>query len=73
MHAQIGFMHRRNRMTAHHRMTVNAIDFALISGKEIAERGVTLQLRCTDNHRHIGLIENRFADFNRFADIADFR
>ena len=64
-------MHGRDRMVAHDRMAVDAVGFALIGRKEIAESGVTLELRRTDNQRHIGLIKDRFADFNSLTDIAD--
>ena len=55
--AQIGFVHRRHRMAAHHRMAVDAIDLALIGGEEMAEGGVAFQLRRADDDRHAGLLE----------------
>ncbi len=66
-------MHGRDRMAAHDGMVVDTIGFALIGGEQIAERCVTLELRRTDNQRHIGLIKDRFADFHGLTDIADMR
>jgi hypothetical protein len=68
---QIGLAHRRDRMPAHDRVSVYAIGFAAIGGEEIAEGGITLELRRTDQQRHGPLIEDPTADLDGPPDIAD--
>ena len=67
---QVGLMHRRHRMPAHHRVPVDAIRFAAIGGEEISECGVALELWRTDDNRHRALLKYSPANFNGTADIA---
>ena len=69
---KVRLVHRGHRMAAHDGMAVDAKDPALVSGKEIAECRIALQLRRADDDGHDGLPEYRSADFDRLADIADF-
>ena len=52
MQQQIGFEHRRHRMTAHHRVAIDAESAALVPSEEMAEGSVAFQLRCTDDQGH---------------------
>src|SRR5206468_4200161 len=71
MHAQIRFMHRRHRMAAHHRMPIDAVDGALISGEQMTEGRITLELGRADHKRHCVVTKNLAPDVDGLSDIAD--
>ncbi len=71
MNGKIRLVHRRDGMTAHDRVAVDAENAPLIGSKEIAEGRIALELRRADDDRHQLLFEDLFADLDRLADIAD--
>src|SRR5205814_3964399 len=71
MGAQIRFIHRRHRMAAHHRMPIDAVDGALISGEQMTEGRITLELGRADHKRHCVVPENLAPDVDGLSDTAD--
>ena len=73
MDQEVGFVHRRRGMAAHHRMAVDPVISVAIGGEEMTEGGVAPKLRRTHHQRHAVLLEHGTADLDRPADIADGR
>ena len=74
---EVAFMSRRDRMPAHRRMPVQAVDGPVAAdaeaSEEIAEYAVATQRRRSDQQRHKRRAKHLGSDLNRPADAADRR
>ncbi len=73
MQGDIRLVHRGDGVARHHGVAVDAIGPALIGGEQMAEGGVTLELRRADDEGHKLPAKAPGADVERAADAADLR
>ena len=73
MHAQVGFVHRRDRMARHRRVTVEPVARAIDGGEQVAKRLIALQARRADDHRRPFARHVLHAEVDRTADRTHLR
>lgn len=68
MAQQVAFMHRCDRMNAHHRMSINAVILSLIGRKQMARKPEAFNLWRADDHCGALLIKYAQTDISGATD-----
>src|SRR5438128_137875 len=70
MQSQVAFVHWRERVVAHARMAVDAVDATCSSREKVAKQNVALQMRRCHNNWDIWIPENLTPDLEGASDAA---